>query len=75
MTLGLVRDGAGFPRTCETLPGNVSEPGTLQEAIARLNASVDGQTPTVIMDGRDRYGSERVLAGSTGLRLDLRAPG
>ncbi len=50
VTLGLVLDGAGFPRTCEILPGNVSEPGTLQDAIERLNASVDGQKPTVVMD-------------------------
>ena len=34
-------------RSC---PRNVSEPGTLQDAIERLNASVDGQKPTVIMD-------------------------
>ena len=50
VTLGLVLDGAGFPRTCEILPCNVSEPGTLQEAIERLDASVDGQKPTVVMD-------------------------
>ena len=38
ITLALALDGAGFPRSCEILPGNVSEPGTLEDALARLEA-------------------------------------
>ncbi len=37
-TLALALDGAGFPRCSEVLKGNVSEPGTLQAAIERLEA-------------------------------------
>ena len=52
VTLALALDGAGFPRSCEILPGNVSEPGTLQEALARLEAVCGGTAakPTVVMD-------------------------
>ncbi len=48
----LALDGAGFPRSCEILPGNVSEPGTLHEALARLEAVCGGTAakPTVVMD-------------------------
>lgn len=52
VTLALALDGAGFPRSCEILPGNVSEPGTLEDALARLEA-VCGATapkPTVVID-------------------------
>ena len=52
ITLALALDGAGFPRSCEILPGNVSEPGTLQDALARLEAVCGGTgpKPTVVMD-------------------------
>ena len=50
VTVGLVLDYAGFPRAWEILPGNVSEPGTLQEAIGRLEAGADDAKPTVVMD-------------------------
>ena len=52
ITLALALDGAGFPRSCEILPGNVSEPGTLQDALARLEAVCGGTAPkpTVVMD-------------------------
>ena len=44
-------DGAGFPRCSEVLKGNVSEPGTLQAAIERLEAQRGaGPLPTVVMD-------------------------
>ena len=36
VTLGLSLNGQGFPIHSEILPGNVSEPGTLEEAIKRL---------------------------------------
>ena len=50
VTLGLVLDCAGFPRTYEVLPGNVSEPATLKAAMKRLEATTEGYKPTVIMD-------------------------
>ena len=50
-TLALALDGAGFPRCSEVLKGNVSEPGTLQAAIERLEAQRGaGPLPTVVMD-------------------------
>ena len=42
---------ARFPRCSEVLQGNVSEPGTLQAAIERLEAQPGaGPLPTVVMD-------------------------
>ena len=46
VTLAVVLDGSGFPRTANILPGNTCEPNTLRQAIAQLN----GDKPTVIMD-------------------------
>ena len=52
VSLALALDDAGFPRSCEILPGNVSEPETLEEAMARLDAACGPQQhkPTVVMD-------------------------
>ena len=52
VTLGLTLDAEGFPRRSEILPGDVSEPGTLAEAIRRLERLPleDGTRPTVVMD-------------------------
>ena len=55
VTLGLSLDEAGFPLRSEVLPGNVSEPGTLADALRQLRVPVrPGQPaaplPTVIMD-------------------------
>ena len=56
VTLALSLDGAGFPRGCEVLAGDVSEAATLAAALARFEAEVgagDGQggkKPTVILD-------------------------
>ena len=52
VSLALLLDGAGFPRSCEILPGNISEPGTLQDAMGRLEAVCEDSSakPTVIMD-------------------------
>ncbi len=52
VTLALALDGAGFPRSCEILPGNASEPGTLEDALDRLEAVCGGTAPkpTVVMD-------------------------
>ena len=44
-------DAAGFPRRSEILPGNVSEPGTLADAVRKLETQAgNGPKPTVIMD-------------------------
>ncbi len=45
ITLALALDGAGFPRSCEILPGNVSEPGTLEDALVRLEGVCGGTAP------------------------------
>ncbi len=52
VTLALALDGAGFPRRCEVLAGNVSEPGTLQDALTRLAGpqAGEGDRPTVVLD-------------------------
>ena len=52
VTTALMLDAAGFPRACEILPGNVSECGTLADAIGRLRAECDPAqpAPTVVMD-------------------------
>ena len=48
--------GRGFPRGCEVLAGDVSEPATLRAALERFEAEVGGgdgeggQKPTVILD-------------------------
>ncbi len=51
VTMGLVLDGQGFPRKSAVLPGNVSEPSTLEEMLLRLVGSA-GETRkrTVVMD-------------------------
>ena len=48
VSLGLCLDSAGFVRRSEVLPGNVSEPATLQAAVQRLGA--DAGELTVVMD-------------------------
>ena len=51
VTLALATDGRGFPRRSCVLPGNVSEAGTLAEALDSLATGDDpGGKPTVIMD-------------------------
>ena len=51
VTLGLTLDAAGFPCRSEILPGNISEPGTLAEAITRLGELLGpGPRPTVVID-------------------------
>ncbi len=67
ITLALALDGAGFPRSCEVLPGNVSEPGTLGDALSRLKAGPAAK-PTVVMD----VGTEANIAWRA--RLDCGQP-
>ena len=50
VTLALLLDESGFPRSCEMLPGNVSEPATLEDALRRLELRCNDKKPTVIMD-------------------------
>ena len=52
MTLALTLDAAGFPQRSQVLPGNVSEPGTLEEVLQQLEALPDGgaERPTVVVD-------------------------
>ncbi len=52
VTLGLALDGAGFVRQFEVLPGNVSEPATLESSVRRLEGGLrEGERrPTVVMD-------------------------
>ena len=51
VTLALSLNEAGFPQHSEILPGNVSEPATLADAIERLECQTrDAPKPTVIMD-------------------------
>ena len=51
VTLALATDEGGFPRRSSVLPGNVSEHGTLLEALDSLATQDEGEDkPTVIMD-------------------------
>ena len=51
VTLALATDEGGFPRRSSVLPGNVSEPGTLLDALDSLATQDEGEDkPTVIMD-------------------------
>ena len=51
VTLALATDEGGFPRRSSVLPGNVSEPGTILDALDSLVTEDEGEDkPTVIMD-------------------------
>ena len=51
VTLALATDEDGFSRRSSVLPGNVSEPGTLLDALDSLATEDEGEDkPTVIMD-------------------------
>jgi len=56
LTLGMVIDELGFPKTSRILPGNVSEPGTLKEFLNALRGEPSEREPlpgkgiTVVMD-------------------------
>lgn len=50
VTLGLVLDEHGFYVRSQILPGNVSEPKTLQEAIEKLHDSSQLFKPTILLD-------------------------
>ncbi len=52
VSLAMALDGSGFPRRCEILAGNVSEPGTLQPLLERLDdeRQEGAPRPTVVFD-------------------------
>jgi len=50
ITLGLVLNQHGFLNRSRFLPGNVSEPQSLQDAIAALSSADDLFKPTIVMD-------------------------
>jgi len=56
LTLGMIIDEQGFPKSSRILPGNVSEPGTLNEFLKALRGEPSKQNPkpgegiTVVMD-------------------------
>jgi len=50
ITLGLVLNQQGFLSRSEFLPGNVSEPKSLKDAILTLSSSEDLFKPTIVMD-------------------------
>lgn len=50
VTLGLVLNQSGFLNRSEFLPGNISEPKSLQAAIEALSSTQDLFKPTIVMD-------------------------
>lgn len=50
VTLALVLNSDGFPKATQILPGNISEPKTLSEALSKLALSSGATKPTIIMD-------------------------
>ncbi len=52
LTLGLVIDGAGFPKTSQVFAGNQSEPATLLEMVNALRQKdpTSAEKPTVVID-------------------------
>ena len=50
VTLALVLDASGFPKRSEIFPGNVSEPKTLAQMLAKLTAEHTDKAPTVVLD-------------------------
>jgi len=47
VALGLVLDASGFPKKSEFFPGNISEPGTLEQMISKLKGD---KNTTIVMD-------------------------
>jgi transposase len=50
ITLGLVLNQHGFLKRSKFLPGNISEPASLQDAVKTLSSSEDLFKPTIVMD-------------------------
>jgi transposase len=72
LTLGMVIDEQGFPKTSRILPGNVSEPGTLQQFLTALRGEPSekqpkpGQGITVVMDAGIATDANRALLKELG---------
>jgi len=49
VTMGLVLNSHGFPLRSKMLPGNISEPSTLQDAIQQLSCSSEHK-PVIVVD-------------------------
>jgi len=67
VTLALVLDGSGFSRRSRIFPGNVSEPGTLQQMIERLRSPADlgdepGAEPGEAAEAGERSPQQQALA-------------
>ena len=78
VTLALSLDGAGFPRGCEVLAGDVSEPSTLEAALERFEAEVGtraGPKPTVVLDAGIATEENVAWLRDAGVWLDLCEPG
>lgn len=72
VTLALVLDGSGFSRRSRIFPGNVSEPGTLQQMIERLRTPGDSGQPQD--DDQQQVQPLERTQGSSQHTLDLRGP-
>ena len=70
MTLALVLDGSGFSRRSRIFPGNVSEPGTLQQMIESLRTPIE---PGKQQDN-DRGEHQENTQGLPQQAMDLRTP-
>jgi len=70
VTLALVLDGSGFSRRSRIFPGNVSEPGTLQQMIEQLRTPAD---PEQNQDSEERVSVDGAQASSQ-QALELRSP-
>lgn len=70
VTLALVLDGSGFSRRSRIFPGNVSEPGTLQQMIERLCTPEDPGQSQEVEHSEPAEGAQE----SSQQALDLRDP-
>jgi transposase len=50
VSLGVVLDSEGFPKHSEIFEGNLSEAGTLEHMIMKLNKRFGGRQPIIVMD-------------------------
>jgi len=70
VTLALVLDGSGFSRRSRIFPGNVSEPGTLQQMIEHLRTPADPEQNQDVEQSESVEGTQTLSQQA----LDLRSP-
>jgi transposase len=70
VTLALVLDGSGFSRRSRIFPGNVSEPGTLQQMIEQLRTSADSEQNQDVEQTESAEGTQALSQQA----LELRGP-